>query len=246
MLTSHAYPRLALIVAALTVVLGGPALAQDGLIAHWPMDSAMDGVIADATQSGHDATFFTTGDSEPAFVDGIVGKALKLDGKLEQGLNVAKSEDFNFTGPFTVMAWVKPARRNATYEVACMKGDKSGDPPWPGWRLRCFWARLAFQVGTPEGEEPQVSTAAWSAPPNFWSHMAVTWDGKVLRAYVNAVEKASTEFEGTIAPQSSRRPLVLGNYIGRKNAYAFEGGLDDIKIFSGALSEEEILAQAAD
>ena len=74
--------------------------------------------------------------------------------------------------------------------------------------------------------------------------MATTWDGKDLRVYVNAVEKASLPFAGTVAPQNPRRPLVLGNYIGRRNAYAFDGALDDIRIHSRCLSEGEILDAA--
>ena len=130
------------------------------------------------------------------------------------------------------------ARRNAAFAIACMKGDKSGDPPWPGWRLRYFWARAMLQVGTPDGQEPSVSSAEWSVPAGFWSHVAGSWDGAKLRLFVNAVERAATDFYGQIAPQHAWRPLVLGNYIGRKDAYAFDGLLDDIKVFDAALTED--------
>lgn len=222
-----------------------PAFCQEALLAHWSMEAAEGNVVADASGRGHDATFFSTDGAGPTLVPGIAGNAVKLDGKLEQGFNVANSADFNFAGPFSVMAWVKPSRRDATFEIACMKGDRSGEPPWPGWRLRFFWTRAAFQVGTPDGLEPQASSAEWTVPADHWSHVAATWDGQHLRVFVNAVEKAATEFAGTIAPQPAWRGLVLGNYMGRKNAYAFDGLMDDVRIYSQALTEDQVFAVAS-
>ncbi|NSW54921.1 MAG: LamG domain-containing protein [Armatimonadetes bacterium] len=235
----------ALILTVIGLVACVPVFCQEGLVAHWRMDSAEGNVVADASGAGHHAAFFSKGDVAPVFVPGMYGKAVKLDEKLEQGFNVANSADLNFAGPFTVMAWVKPTRRNATFEIACMKGDKSGEPPWPGWRLRFFWARAAFQVGTPDGLEPQVSSAEWSVPADHWSHVAGQWDGGHLRVFVNAVEKAQTQFAGTIAPQPAWRGLVLGNYVGRKNAYAFDGLMDDVRIYNRALTEDEVFAVAS-
>lgn len=202
------------------------------------------GVIVDATGNGFDATSFGEDGKPPELVKGVHGNAVVLAEQRQEGFAVANSADLNMKAPFTVMAWIKPSRRNATFSIACMKGDKSGNPPWPGWRLRFFWTRAVLQVGTPEGQEPAVSSPEWSVPPGFWSHVAATWDGNVLRIYVNAVEKGSTPFDGTVAKQNPRRPLILGNYIGRKNAYAFDGAMDDVRIYNDCLSVEEILIAA--
>jgi len=231
----------------LSVLIGAafvaPALAQ-GPVAHWAMDELAEGVVPDVTGNGHDAKLGPEEVQPPEAVDGIVGQALRFEAERQHFLAVEGSEAFNFGGPFTVMAWVKPTRRNAAFAIACMKGDKSGDPPWPGWRLRYFWARAMLQVGTPDGQEPSVSSAEWSVPAGFWSHVAASWDGAHLRMLVNGVEKAAEPFEGEIAPQSKWRPLILGNYIGRKDAYAFDGLLDDIKVFDRALTEDEVFGEA--
>ena len=42
----------------------------------------------------------------------------------------------------------------------------------------------------------------------------------------------------------SKRGLIIGNYIGRKNAYAFDGLLDDVKVFGRALTAEEVFTEA--
>jgi len=57
------------------------------------------------------------------------------------------------------------------------------------------------------------------------------------------VEKGAAPGEGDILP-NKRVPLIIGNYIGRKNAYAFDGLLDDVKVFSRVLNDGEIFAEA--
>lgn len=227
----------------LTLAVGAALAAPADLLAYWPMDSAPNGVVADASGNGHDATYAATDKAPASFVAGMVGQAMKLTAAQEGYLTVAHSEDFNFDGPFTVMAWVKPAERSASYEVLCFKGDRSGDPPWPGWRLRLGWSRAWFEVGTPEGEV-RFSSPEWSVPVGYWSHVAATWDGTKLRILVNAAEAASVDFAGPIARRTDRRPLTIGNYQGRKNAYPYQGLLDEVKVFTRALTEDEVFAEA--
>ena len=157
----------------LALCLALPAAAQPAkdLLAHWRFDTATDGVVADASGNGHHATFFAKAAKAPAFADGIHGQAVILAGKDEQGFAVAESEDLNMTAQFTVMAWIRPSRRNATFAILCMKGDKSGNPPWPGWRLRFFWTRASFQAGTPEGGDrpsPRQSGACRRGSGAMW------------------------------------------------------------------------------
>ena len=234
-----------LLFSALSASRSAAGHSAAALLAHWRFDGVVDGRIQDATGNGHDAVFFSRDDTEPVLTDGIHGQAVSLSARREEGFAVLDSAKLNVAGPFTVMAWVRPNRRNAAFSIACMKGDKSGDPPWPGWRLRFFWARAVLQLGTPEGDEPSVASPQWSVPPGFWSHVAATWDGAELRIYVNAVEKGKTAFQGTVAAQNPGRPLVLGNYIGRKNAYAFDGLIDDVRVYSACLPADAILDAAS-
>ena len=142
----------------------------------------------------------------------------------------------------TVMAWVHPDQRSGAHGIIGNKSDKSGEPPWPGWRFRYFWARIIFQYGTADGQEPQVSTENWSIDPGFWHHAAVTYDGQRLLAYVNCRLVAEAEVPGPIMPRNTH--LVIGNFIGRKNAYAFDGAIDELKVFDSVLSLDQIFAEA--
>jgi hypothetical protein len=210
------------------------------LVAHWTMDGVKDSKLVDTSGKGHDGALF--GNSVPTVVEGIVGKALAFKAEVEGGFTVAGSEALNLSEGLTVMAWVKPSERNGTGEILCMKGDKSGDPPWPGWRFRFAWTRVMFEFGTTDGHEFCAQSPEWSVSAGFWSHVAATYDGKAIRIYVNAALVAEQAVEGTLAPQ--QRPAILANYIGRKNAYPFQGAIDDVKVFAGPLSQDEIFKEA--
>ena len=224
------------------LTMGICALAAPQPLAYWPMEEIEEGVVADLSDHGYNATAYGKDGVLPEVVEGIVGKAVRFSAEHEQYLQVQKLEGLAAPQAFTVMAWIRPAKRGATYGIIGSKGDKSGDPPWPGWRFRYFWTRVVLQFGAADGQEPSISSENWSVMHGFWSHVAATYDGSNLAVYVNCNPVASKEVNAQIMP--SRRQFVIGNYIGRKNAYAFDGLIDELKVFDTMLTENEIFAEA--
>lgn len=212
-------------------------------LAYWPMDAIKDGVMADASGKGGDAVARGLEGKLPEIVPGMAGNCLKFTAASEQYLEVKQSEAMLAPAAMTVMAWIKPTGRSGTYEIIGNKGDKSGNGPWPGWRLRYFWSRAMFEFGAADSTEPNIFSAEWSIPAGFWSHLAVTYDGRKLALYVDC--ELVNEKEITVPILSAARPLIIGNYIGRKNAYAFDGLMDELKVFGSVLSAEEIYAEAS-
>jgi len=236
--------RLAWSVALVALVVGAcHAEEAPAALAHWKMDEVVDRKVADVTGNGHDAVLGPEG-VELAVVDSPCGKALAFDGKKSGAyLQIEKWEDLDNLQEFTVMAWIKPAERSTSCEILCGKGDKYGDPPWPGWRFRYGWAMLYFALGGPGDGHGQASTPGFSVPVGYFSHVAATYDGQKVRLYVNCVLMAEADAPAQLAP--SKRAYIIGNYIGRKDAYPMNGVLDEVKIFDRALSEKEIFAQAS-
>jgi len=234
--------RNSLLLIVLFLLGAGLAWAAEPL-AYWPMDAIKDGVVADASGHGHDATANGKDGKLPEVVPGMAGSCLKFTGAAEQYLEIKQSEGLLAPAAFTVMAWVRPVARGGTYEIIGNKGDKSGNGPWPGWRLRYFWSRAAFQFGAADSTEPTLYSAEWSVPAGFWSHVAATYDGKKMVLYVDCEQVNGAEIAQPIL--SANRPPIIGNYIGRKNAYAFDGLMDEVKVFGSVLTAEEIYAEAA-
>lgn len=232
-----------LALAVLLCAVGCGAVAAAEPLAYWPLEAIQDGLVADASGHGHEARACGLDGKQPQVVPGIVGNCLKFTAASEQYLEIKHNEGLLAPAALSVLAWIKPAARSATYEILGNKGDKSGRGPWPGWRLRYFWSLATFQFGAADSSEPAVSSAEWSVPAGFWSHVAVTYDGRWLRMYVDCELVQEQEIAAKIL--ASTRPLVIGNYVGRKNAYALDGLLDEVKVFGTVLSAEEIYAEAA-
>jgi hypothetical protein len=70
-----------------------------------------------------------------------------------------------------------------------------------------------------------------------WVHLAGTFDGKVMRLYVDGREVATMDRPGPIRPNHFR--LHLGNYEEGHRAF-FTGLLDEVRIYSRALAAAEV------
>ena len=72
-----------------------------------------------------------------------------------------------------------------------------------------------------------------------WHHYAVTVsDGKNLRVYIDGAEMLSVVYQNPINATDSTTPCVLGSAF--NGGYAFPGCMDEVKLYSSALSQGEI------
>ena len=82
-------------------------------------------------------------------------------------------------------------------------------------------------------------TGSSDIPLNQWVHVAATYDGSHVRAYINGLQDgASTPLTGSI--DNNNAPV----YIGKSQFYPrnFNGRIDEIRIYDTALSGQEIAA----
>ena len=74
-------------------------------------------------------------------------------------------------------------------------------------------------------------------PLSAWSHVAVTYDGAMLRLYVNGAQVSAVAQTGSAAASTS--PLYIGaNSIA---GHFFNGLIDEIRLYNRALSAAEIV-----
>jgi hypothetical protein len=75
-----------------------------------------------------------------------------------------------------------------------------------------------------------------------WVHLASTWNGAQIINYVNGVAVGTVSFTGTMNSASTAF-LAIGvnsGYYNQPNATAFTGAIDDLYLYSRALSASEI------
>jgi hypothetical protein len=147
----------------------------------------------------------------------------------------------DFSGQsFSITAWVK----NSSFPsgVAQPFVDKGSDYTEAG----TFWMighaavsgqnRLRFRLRT--GTKTTTLTASsGSLPTNAWYHVAATYDGARMRLYLNGTEVGSVAKTGWLARNST-----LPVYIGRSpdGGSYLRGAIDDVRIYSSALSKYEV------
>ena len=74
------------------------------------------------------------------------------------------------------------------------------------------------------------------SPPSYgvWHHVAMSWDGINIKAYLDGEEVGSSSGSGTM---SGGGPIYIGNW---QQQEGFSGKIDDVQYWNIALSESEI------
>jgi hypothetical protein len=70
-----------------------------------------------------------------------------------------------------------------------------------------------------------------------WTHLAATYDGRILRVYVNGTQVGSITTSGGNLGTSTGALRIGGNTIWGE---FFNGTIDDVRIYNRALSAAEI------
>jgi hypothetical protein len=203
--------------------------SHPGLVAAWGFDEGAGTEAHDATGAGHHATL--TGQ---AWVAGKYGSALQFG---SDNLAVASSPWLDLSQSMTLSAWVLPDVELEASPIVLQKGWQ------PAYFLRpgSWWAAETgiraenydwFALQAPRDVE---------AKPGAWTHVAGTYDGSMVRLYLNGAQVAETPASVPI-PKVDGAVMIGGN--GDPNAL-FPGRLDEIRIYNRALSAAEIESDMA-
>ncbi len=145
------------------------------------------------------------------------------------------------TGDFTVSAWIQPKQLRQG-GIVCL-----GKYSWThGWYLDMpdNQGRLRIETAGPDStSNGTVTSAPGTLAVGVWQHVcAVVRRGENnTRLYVNGYPVA----KGTIGPATLDNPNVA-LHLGRiQDAAAFEGAIDEVRIYRRALNDEEIAALVA-
>ena len=148
-------------------------------------------------------------------------------------MTVPDAPSLDLTNSMTLEAWVPPAtlagawRTVAPHEAA---GESRLRPVRGPARRRRRSARC------PSGS-PEVPRRR-RPPLNTWSHLASTYDGEIVRLYVNGIQVATQAAVGDM-PNSTGALRIGGNNIWSE---WFDGQIDEVRVYGRALTGAEIQA----
>ena len=229
------------------IVLLGLALTSTvkaDLVAHWRLDETSGTIAHDASGNGHDGTI--TG--EPRWGAGKIGGALEFDGTD----NVVELGALDVVGPgITMAAWLKPNGFGINDGRILTKADEWGENNhW--WMFSTIAEageiRLRFRLKTTDGQNTTTLIASSGILEiGEWQHGAATWDGTTMRLYLNGEEVGSTAKGGDAVATDASVNASIGSQpseaydtdISHISKY-FHGFLDDVRLYDGALTQDEI------
>ena len=169
------------------------------------------------------------------------GDALSFDGN--DRVIVPNSPSLNPT-QITVEAWVKPNRQTdpsdwGTSQFLITKG--SDDTLCTYYLAQVYDRKFRFKIG-PQWQNP--ATTSLSGPSteiqlNRWYHVAGTYDGNIMRLYVDGVLE-DTKVVGPLQFGNSS-PLFFSYNDYQGWNYFFNGQMRDVRIWNYARTENEIL-----
>lgn len=199
---------------------------EPGLIGWWAFDEDLESPIA-MDYSGH----CLGGKLQNARrTQGIDGNALVCEGG---SVEVPNDPRLSPKTALTVECWVKTdvAGQQNTWCVNRVFGGGTST----GYRLGVLDGKPCFEV--PLTDWSHHLTAKEPLPTGRWVHLAGTFDGQMLRIYVDGEEEGVMERPGPVHPNAF--PLVLGNFAVGHQSH-FEGLLDEVRLYDRALSQDEV------
>ena len=210
-----------------------------GLAGYWPFNEAADITAADLSGSGNHGTL----SGGPTWVDGQVGKALLFDGTndyVEVGDPAAGTLDFDETQSFSFGAWIKPAVIDNVGRRFISKRTGSENI---GFELGVWGGSEGVFAELSDGTNERSTADYFDIPVTVgeWSFVlaVVNRAEATLRVYVNGIETPMPLDISGVGSLASTAPLNFGRASGN-SAKSFAGVLDEVRIYSRALSVEEV------
>ena len=202
------------------------------IIGLWLLDEGSGTVIGDSSGNGNDGK--TSGDF--TWGDGKFGQAIIAPGTGQ--IDVAVSPSLNkVTKAMTIAAWFRVDVDSDTgirRQNAYLLEDQSSSEPVPD--------SFSFRIWTSNGLSPGVYGKT-KLEKKKWNHVAGTYDGVQMMLYINGVPEKELlsdanaaidgKWGGDIGTPADNLQLKYGSE-------SFTGGMDEIMLFSRALSANEI------
>ncbi len=233
----------ALVFAAFLLCATLPAHAQDttsNLVGHWALDETVGTNASDETANGYDGTLF--GNPTWQGTGGKIGGAMAFDGTDDRVmLDVATTTNLRINGDLTVAAWVKTSVSNASGAMVFLQDTSSVNNNY----------NLYLENGSPtfdhgNGAIGEKFTATATVNDDTWHHIAfvanfvdnTTNDGFF---YIDGVLDSSVNLTFDIVKFNNNGYKISTD----GSTYAFDGLMDDIRIYNRALTAADIAVLAS-
>jgi len=196
-----------------------------GNVATWKFDDNAGSTAVDSSPNGNNLTLFNF----PAWTPGIDNSSLSFDGATQYG-TANDNLSLNPTTAITLAGFVKATAWTSGARIV-QKGFNT-----PQYSLSALGGNLQFALNG-------VGTLSIALPSiGVWHQITASYDGSTMRLYVDGALAASLAATGLIAVGSE--PLYIASAAATAGTF-FQGQLDDLAIYSRALTAGEVAGLAS-
>jgi hypothetical protein len=197
------------------------------LVAAYAFDEGTGTTVADLSGNGRTGTIVSAVWS----TSGKYGKALSFNGTNAR-VSIPDAAALHLTTGMTLEAWINPSTVSSAWRDVIYKGNDN---------------YYLMATTSPNGSPAAGGTFAGTntnllgtsaLPVNTWTHLAATYDGAMLRLYVNGAPVSMVARTGALS--SSTNPLGIGgdSIFGQY----FSGLIDEVRVYNIALPPSQIQA----
>ena len=215
-----------LITSLLCISHSSAQIDPESIAGIWLLDEGSGNVAKDNSGHAYDADL----KGSPAWVKGKLDQALEFQGESyleirDSSVNLA----FGGVEPFSITAWVK--NQGGGTIIGKFNGGIVG--------------AYILQIGGGGTVSFHREVAPWAfsgtkvLPTNDFAHVAVTYDGAVMKIYVNGEFDASQD-RGAQNTDTDTPVLIGARLTNGVPSQFFRGVLDEVALFNVALTEEQI------
>lgn len=199
------------------------------LVAWWPGDSHP----RDIADRRHDAALL----NGAGFDTGIVYRGFSFDGANDY-LTVDDDTELDIRDSITIEAWVKPNGVSANSGTAILTKRDAYN-----LFISSVTRQLEF-IPVIGGNTGIVTHSTSALPLGVFSHIAVTYDGSLIKFYINGVLDSATLQTGRL--DTSARKILIGaadnDDDDLANGFFWNGVIDELSLYKRALADTEIAA----
>jgi hypothetical protein len=205
------------------------------LVGQWKFDEGSGAVASDSSGNNHQGKILGTPDWIAGHGD--TGSALLFTPGVCTGVDTGVYDPTKGTGKFTVALWAF-WDGTGTFQHFLTKSNGWGTTTMM-FQIELWGAHTEATYTDRVGISFDPASVPFSVmPKNEWAHLAFVFDGVNLRLYLNGIDEEGPKAL-TIGPNVGA-PVLLG--VDFDGGRVFHGILDDVRIYSHALTAEEVEA----
>ena len=178
------------------------------------------------------------------WADGPQGKALAFDnadGKVKRGRVEFKiPAQLDITKGFSFVCTFKTGKELVRKRIYPFFRYSDAHEKSNGVYIFCFYNMIFVRTGV-DGKQSELRTNTAKTPlkADTWYRLAVTYDGKTMRTYLDGALVA----EGEVQLQKPKiHKFAMLGATGDLYGYGFDGALSQVKLFDRALTSDEVTA----